>query len=60
LVVATYRGSGTVADTSAGLLARLSADPNTERVDVQTLGVDVHDRDFAKLPWTRRHVVGQR
>jgi hypothetical protein len=37
LVVATYRGSGTAADASAGLLARLSADANTERVDLRGL-----------------------
>ena len=37
LVVATYRGSGTAADTSAGLLPRLSADANTERVDLRGL-----------------------
>ena len=37
LVVATYRGSGTAADASAGLLARLSADTNTERVDLRGL-----------------------
>ena len=37
LVVATYRGAGTAADTSAGLLPRLSADANTERVDLSGL-----------------------
>ncbi|MGD0809089.1 MAG: AAA family ATPase, partial [Acidimicrobiales bacterium] len=37
LLVATYRGSGTAADTSAGLLQRLSADANTERVDLRGL-----------------------
>jgi DNA-binding CsgD family transcriptional regulator/tetratricopeptide (TPR) repeat protein len=37
LVIATYRGSGTAADTSAGLLPRLSADANTERVDLRGL-----------------------
>jgi predicted ATPase len=37
LVAATYRDSGTAADSSAGLLARLSADANTERVDLHGL-----------------------
>jgi DNA-binding CsgD family transcriptional regulator/tetratricopeptide (TPR) repeat protein len=37
LIVATYRGSGTAADTGAGLLPRLSADANTERVDLRGL-----------------------
>jgi tetratricopeptide (TPR) repeat protein len=37
LLVATYRGSGTAADSSAGLLQRLSADANTERVDLRGL-----------------------
>ena len=37
LVVATYRDSGAAADTSAGLLPRLSADANTERVDLRGL-----------------------
>jgi tetratricopeptide (TPR) repeat protein len=37
LVVATYRGSGAAADTSAGLLPRLSADANTERLDLRGL-----------------------
>ena len=37
LVVATYRGSGTAADTSAGLVPSLSADANTERVDLRGL-----------------------
>src|SRR6266851_986402 len=34
LVLATYRESATSGDTSAGLLPRLSADANTERVDL--------------------------
>jgi DNA-binding CsgD family transcriptional regulator len=37
LLIATYRASGTAADTSAGLLPRLSADANTERVDLSGL-----------------------
>ena len=37
LVVATYRGSSAAADASAGLLARLSADANTERLDLRGL-----------------------
>ena len=37
LVVATYRASGTAADTSAPLLPLLSADANTERVDLRGL-----------------------
>ncbi|HXW81474.1 MAG TPA: AAA family ATPase, partial [Acidimicrobiales bacterium] len=37
LVVATYRGSGTAADAADGILPRLSADSNTERVDLRGL-----------------------
>ena len=37
LVVATYRDSGTAADTITGLLPPLSADANTERVDLRGL-----------------------
>jgi hypothetical protein len=37
LVVATYRASETAGDASAGLLPRLSADANTERVDLRCL-----------------------
>ena len=37
LVLATYRESAASADTSAGLLPRLSADANTERVDLRGL-----------------------
>ena len=37
LVLATYRESAASGDTSAGLLPRLSADANTERVDLRGL-----------------------
>ena len=37
LVFATYRDSAASSDTSAGLLPRLSADANTERVDLRGL-----------------------
>jgi tetratricopeptide (TPR) repeat protein len=37
LVLATYRESAASGDTSAGLLPRLSADANTERVDLHGL-----------------------
>ena len=37
MVLATYRESAASADTSAGLLPRLSADANTERVDLRGL-----------------------
>ena len=39
LVLATYRESAASGDTSAGLLLRLSADANTERVDLHGLAV---------------------
>ena len=39
LVLATYRESAASGDTSAGLLPRLSADANTERVDLRGLPV---------------------
>ena len=39
LVLATYRESAASGDTSAGLLPRLSADANTERVDLGGLPV---------------------